>query len=160
CGAARQQPTTTTPPPQQQSSSSSITITKRSRVSTINQFKSSCHRTPAATPKSAQTQKPLSIKEEFSLYISTNRSSKDFETYWNEKQNLLPILSSFRKKFNLKENELYIVVPCTTKPDLATVINAEFNFKNKLGGLDSEIVTIFRDVLLSHIYPPNFVNST
>ncbi|CAF4445859.1 unnamed protein product, partial [Didymodactylos carnosus] len=68
CGAVRQQPTTTTPPsqlPQQQSSSSSITITKRSRVSTINQFKSSCHRTPAATPKSAQTQKPLSIKEEF-----------------------------------------------------------------------------------------------
>ncbi|CAF1085387.1 unnamed protein product, partial [Didymodactylos carnosus] len=111
CGAARQQPTTTTPPPQQQSSSSSITITKRSRVSTINQFKSSCHRTPAATQKSAQTQKPLSIKEEFSLYISTNRSSKDFETYWNEKQNLLPILSSFHEKLGVKISTMSIVIP-------------------------------------------------
>ena len=56
---------------------------------------------------STQTQKQdnilrsLSIKEELSMYVSTYKQSKDFESFWNEKQNMLPTLSLLVRRYSI-----------------------------------------------------------
>ncbi len=85
------------------SSSSSINSTKQSNLSTINKFRSSCRSTSmdaATAPKPATKAIPLTLKQEFSVYVSTSRSLKDYQTYWNEKKAVLPILSSYARRYN------------------------------------------------------------
>ncbi|CAF3654234.1 unnamed protein product [Rotaria socialis] len=86
------------------SSSSSISITRHSSLSNIEKFKNLCRRTSTTTATtSPPIQKPntLSIKEEFSLYMSSYKESIDFETFWNERQKLLPILSSLVRRYSI-----------------------------------------------------------
>ncbi|CAF3331156.1 unnamed protein product [Rotaria sp. Silwood2] len=91
-----QQPSTT-------SSSSSINSSKQSSLSTISRFRTSCRSSSidsAATPKQEKKETPLTLKQELSAYISTSRSYEDYQSYWNEKKTLLPILSSFTRRYN------------------------------------------------------------
>ena len=85
------------------SSSSSINLLKQSKLSTINQFRMLCR--PSSTdaetaPKPEAKVKALTLKQEFSRYISTSTTCKDFRTYWNENKNSLPILSSYARRYN------------------------------------------------------------
>jgi hypothetical protein len=41
-----------------------------------------------------------SIKQEFSAYVSTSKLLKDLKTYWDEKQALLPVLSTYARRHN------------------------------------------------------------
>jgi hypothetical protein len=34
------------------------------------------------------------------MQISISKSLKDFQNYWNEKQSILPILSSYARRYN------------------------------------------------------------
>ncbi len=88
---------------QQQGTLSSSSSVNSSKLSTINQFRISCRSssTDAATaPKQESKTKPLTLKQEFSVYITTSKSLKDFKTYWDEKKALLPILSSYARRYN------------------------------------------------------------
>ena len=81
---------------------------KRS-LSIMEQFKNACNiasATDALTSNPTRTVKPLSLKEEFSMYMSTYKQSKDFEAFWNQKQHMLPILTSFVRR--------YSVIPATS----------------------------------------------
>ena len=101
--------TTTLQPPQQLSTttttttSSSMNSSKTSTLSTISQFRTSCRSLSmdtATVHKSETKSTPLTLKQELSVYISTSRSWKDFQSYWNEKKTVLPILSSFTRRYN------------------------------------------------------------
>ncbi|CAF1421208.1 unnamed protein product, partial [Rotaria sordida] len=57
----------------------------------MEQFKNACNITPATntlTSNPTRTVKPLSLKEEFGMYMSTYKQSTDFETFWNQKQHI------------------------------------------------------------------------
>ncbi|CAF4530304.1 unnamed protein product, partial [Rotaria sp. Silwood2] len=51
-------------------------------------------------PKPEQKAKPFTLKQEFSLHISTSTSCKDFQTYWDENKTRLPILASCARRYN------------------------------------------------------------
>ncbi|CAF4960902.1 unnamed protein product, partial [Rotaria sp. Silwood1] len=105
-GEPQQQITTATQAQFQQkqfTSSSSISNTKSS-LSIMERFKNACNITSATdtlTSNSTRTVKPLSLKEEFSMYMSTYKQSTDFETFWNQKQYMLPILTSFVRRYSI-----------------------------------------------------------
>ncbi|CAF1314845.1 unnamed protein product [Rotaria sordida] len=70
----------------------------------MEQFKNACNITPATntlTSNPTRTVKPLSLKEEFGMYMSTYKQSTDFETFWNQKQHMLPILTSFVRRYSI-----------------------------------------------------------
>ena len=93
------------------SSSSSINLPKQSKLLMINQFRMLCRSSSTDTetePKQETKAKELTLKQEFSLYISTSTSCKDFQTYWNENKNRLPILASYARRYNC--------VPATSTP--------------------------------------------
>lgn len=76
---------------------------KPSKLSTINQFRIACRSSSvdaAVAPKPEVKAKPLTLKQEFSLYVSSSKSLKDFQTYWNENKSVLPILSSYARRYN------------------------------------------------------------
>ncbi|CAF4058397.1 unnamed protein product, partial [Rotaria sordida] len=88
---------------QQLTSSSSLPNTKRS-FSIMTQFKNACNITSVTdtlTTKPTRTVKPLSLKEEFSMYMSIYKQSTDFETFWNRKQHMLLILTSFVRRYSI-----------------------------------------------------------
>jgi len=91
---------------QQQSASSltsSINSVKQSKLSIINQFRISCRSSSTdavVAPKSEAKAKALTLKQEFSIYVSTSKCLKDFQTYWNEKKSVLPILASYARRYN------------------------------------------------------------
>ncbi len=88
---------------QQNASSSSINSSKQSKLSLINQFRISCRSSSLdaePAPKPQTKTKPLTLKQEFSLYVSTSAGYTDFQTYWNEKKAVLPILSSYARRYN------------------------------------------------------------
>ena len=88
---------------QQGASSASVNSSKSSKLSTINQFRISCRSSSldaATAPKLEVKPKALTLKQEFSLYVSTSKPMEDFQTYWNEKQSALPILSSYARRYN------------------------------------------------------------
>lgn len=82
---------------------SSVPNTQRLSLSTIEQFKNFCRVTPVTTTPQNQHSmpRPLSIKEELSMYMSTYKQSNDFESFWNQKQKLLPTLSLFVRRYNI-----------------------------------------------------------
>ena len=88
---------------QQKSSSSSFNSSKQSSFSILSQFKASCHllsKDVTSISKKESKSTTLTLKQECSVYISTSKSSQDFQSYWNEKKSVLPILSSFARRFN------------------------------------------------------------
>ena len=95
--------------PQQQSaglsSSSSSASVRRSSATTIQKFKSSCNHESVA-PKTAQPHPQLTIKEEFSLYMSKHKDSTDFQSFWNDNQTAMPFLAMFVRR--------YSVIPATS----------------------------------------------
>ncbi|CAF1259996.1 unnamed protein product [Rotaria sp. Silwood1] len=87
------------------SSSSSINSSKPSKLSTINGFRMLCRSSSAdaeTAPKQKQKAKPFTLKQEFSLYISTSTSisSKYFQTYWDANKTRLPTLASYAPRYN------------------------------------------------------------
>ncbi|CAF1214932.1 unnamed protein product [Adineta ricciae] len=52
------------------------------------------------TPKQNTKTSTLTLKQEFSFYVSSAALSKDFQTYWNENKNRFPILSSYARRYN------------------------------------------------------------
>ncbi|CAF4681243.1 unnamed protein product, partial [Rotaria sp. Silwood2] len=110
-GEPQQQITTATQSQLQQKQltpSSSVPNAKHS-ISIMEQFKNACNITSATdtvTSNSSRTVKPLSLKEEFSMYMSTYKQPIDFETFWNQKQHMLSILTSFVRR--------YCIIPATS----------------------------------------------
>ncbi|CAF1464354.1 unnamed protein product [Adineta steineri] len=52
------------------------------------------------TSKPKPKPKALTLKQEFSYYISSSETYTDFQTYWNENKDRLPILSSYARRYN------------------------------------------------------------
>ena len=84
-------------------SSSSASLLKQSNLSIINQFRNSCRSSltdTISTSKKHIKSTSLTLKQEFSVYVSTSKSSRDFQSYWNDKKGALPILSTFTRRYN------------------------------------------------------------
>lgn len=81
--------------------SSASASARRSSATSIQQFKMSCNHesiAPLVTPGNAHRHPHLSIKEEFSFYMSKHKESKDFQSFWNDNQSTMPFLSSFVRR--------------------------------------------------------------
>ncbi|CAF1298723.1 unnamed protein product [Adineta steineri] len=84
-------------------SSSSTDTLQQSKLSTINRFRMLCRSSSSdadTAPKPKPKPKAFTLKQEFSYHISSSTSCEDFQTYWNENKNRLPILSSYARRYN------------------------------------------------------------
>jgi hypothetical protein len=75
-----------------------------SMSSFINQFKISCRSsstTNEAISNVSKKSKPLTIKQELSLYLSSCKQTDEFEKFWDEKQHILPTLFSFVCRYSI-----------------------------------------------------------
>ncbi|CAM4777871.1 unnamed protein product [Rotaria magnacalcarata] len=68
-----------------------------------------------------------------------------------------------RRKYHLKKYRSYFVSCYSYKTPSLTlfdIINERFNFKNRIGGMESLLEEIFGNVLLPRLYPQSFVAKT
>ncbi|CAF1392972.1 unnamed protein product [Rotaria sp. Silwood1] len=68
-----------------------------------------------------------------------------------------------RKKYHLKKYHSYFVRCCSSEKSSRTlfdIINERFDFKTKIGGMESVLEEIAGDVLLSRLYPQSFISKT
>ena len=90
----------------QQSSAASSTSKKDSRttlLSTIQKFKISCNNAVSLGSLSQvpPPSKELSLKEEISMYLSTCKTSNDWQGFWNDHHRSMPLLASFVRRYGI-----------------------------------------------------------
>ncbi|CAF4440289.1 unnamed protein product [Rotaria sp. Silwood2] len=114
----------------------------------------------------------VAIHPEDNIFLHTNRVEilnkygvVEFEVILKPTVTLGAIaLNRFqRKKYHFKKYHSYYVRCDSSEKSSRTlfdIINERFDFKNKVGGMESVLEKIFGDVLLSRIYPQSFVAKT
>ena len=78
--------------------------------------------TSRTTQKQDSILKSLSIKKELSMHVPTYKQSKDFESFWNGKQNLVPT-SSIRR---------YSIIPAISVASESALCSGYIQWKQRV----------------------------